>query len=137
MTSLYMYAFSRHKALSYACSIFSINVIATCANPALHKSWLAVLITSIYHHQVPTNRVLIVADQIAVFNLVYQHGAVICLCPAWLVAFFVTTVMYTAIWYYPAKLGRVPEHLHLPLHLVTYAATSTCGLLIAKEVVIT
>ena len=123
----------RHKVLSYACLIFNVNIFTALAHPPLHRCWTAVLLTSAYHHQAPQNKAFIVADQLAVFHLIYQNGQIIRMCPTWVTVFYVLTLAYTAVWYYPAKLGRVPSHLHLPLHLVTYAATSVCGVLIASH----
>lgn len=122
----------RHQVLSYACLVFNFNVFTSVAHPPLHQCWMAVLLTSVFHHKSPHNRALIVADQLAVFNLIYQNGRILPLCPTWVAAFYAITVAYTGIWYYPAKLGRVREHLHLPLHLVTYTATSICGVLISS-----
>jgi len=123
----------RHSTLSFACLVFLPNILLTSALPILNYTWLALMLSSIYHHQNPTNKALIVADQTAVFNMVYQHGRLVLLCPSWLVAWYVTTIAYTATWYYPAKLGRIQEHLHLPLHLVTYVATSMCGIFMARH----
>jgi len=123
----------RHISLSFASLIFLPNIIVTNTLPVLNYTWLALMLSSIYHHHNPTNKALIIADQTAVFNMVYQHGRVAWLCPPWVVAWYITTVVYTAIWYYPAKLGRIQVHLHLPLHLVTYMATSICGILMATH----
>jgi len=122
----------RHNVLSYSCLVFCPTVLATTAIPRLNYAWLAVMLTSVYHHHRPHNTALVLADQLAVFNLVYQNAVFVVACPVWLLTFYALTVAYTTMWYYPTRLGYVPTSLHLPLHLTTYAATSICGCLIAS-----
>lgn len=67
------------------------------------------------------------------YNLVIENALAAACCPAWVQAYFIGVVAYSALWYYAAMLGAFArDEARLRLHLLMYALTSSAGYCIGQ-----
>ena len=127
---------NNHHTLARASLIFITNVNMSSTDVWLPMAWVFVVCTSFMHHRRPHVKSLAIIDQIAVYHLVYQNGWHALMFCTWCVqAVFISTVTYSGVWYYAARLGKFDQDTRLCLHIIMYIMTCMSGHLIESCVV--